>query len=44
MSGSIETPSDISGIIYVDDANWQVDIAKEMLAAGYEIDFNRLLK
>jgi predicted nucleotide-binding protein len=44
MAGSIETPSDISGIVYVDDSNWQVDIAKEMMAAGYEIDFNRLLR
>lgn len=44
MGGRIEIPSDISGVVYVDDKNWQVEIAKEMLAAGYEIDFNRLLK
>jgi len=44
MGGTVETPSDISGIVYVDDVNWQIDIAKEMLGAGYQVDFNRLLK
>ncbi|MBH1460859.1 nucleotide-binding protein [Stenotrophomonas sp. GD03993] len=43
VSGKVELPSDISGVVYVDDANWQVDIAKEMRAAGYSIDFNKLL-
>lgn len=44
MAGSIEIPSDISGVVYVEDSNWQVGIAREMLAAGYDIDFNRLLR
>ena len=44
MSGNVETPSDISGFVYVNDVNWQIDIAKEMVGAGYEVDFNRLLK
>lgn len=44
MGGTVETPSDISGIVYVDDANWQFEIAREMLGAGYEVDFKRLLK
>jgi hypothetical protein len=44
MGGRVEIPSDISGVVYVDDTNWQVEVAKEMLAAGYEIDFNRVLK
>jgi predicted nucleotide-binding protein len=43
MGGKVETPSDISGIVYVDDANWEINIAKEMRAAGYKVDFNRLL-
>ena len=43
VSGRMELPSDISGIVYVDDANWQIEIAKEMKAAGYAIDFNRLV-
>lgn len=44
MGGNLEIPSDIRGVVYVDDSNWQVDIAKEMLAVGYDIDFNRLLR
>ena len=43
VSGRIELPSDISGMVYVDDASWREEIAKEMLAAGYGIDFNKLL-
>ena len=43
VSGRMELPSDISGIVYVDDANWQIEIAKEMKAAGYKIDFNKLV-
>jgi len=44
MSGSIETPSDISGVVYVDNKNWQFEIAREMSAVGYRIDLNRLLQ
>lgn len=43
VSGEVELPSDISGVVYVDDTNWQVEIAKEMKAAGYQVDFNKLL-
>jgi len=43
VSGKLELPSDISGVVYVDDSNWQIDIAKEMKAAGYVIDFNKLV-
>lgn len=43
VSGKLDLPSDISGVVYVDDKNWELDIAKEMKAAGYQIDFNRLL-
>lgn len=43
VSGSVELPSDISGMVYADDDNWQIEIAKEMKAAGYAIDFNMLV-
>lgn len=43
VSGRVELPSDISGIVYVDDTNWQFEIAKEMKAAGYAVDFNLLV-
>jgi predicted nucleotide-binding protein len=42
VEGNVELPNDISGIVYVSDSDWQIDIAKEMNAAGYEIDFNKL--
>jgi hypothetical protein len=32
-----------SGIVYVDDTNWQIDIAKEMKSVGYSIDFNKII-
>ena len=43
VEGAIELPNDISGIVYINDKDWKIDIAKEMKAAGYEIDFNKLL-
>lgn len=44
VEGNVELPNDISGIVYVSDKDWQIDIAKEMSDAGYEIDFNKLYK
>lgn len=41
--GDLEMPSDVSGIVYVADTNWQIDVAKEMKHAGYIIDFNKLM-
>ena len=43
VSGDIELPNDISGMVYLSDDQWQVDIAKEMKAAGYSVDFNAIL-
>lgn len=43
VEGAIELPNDISGIVYINDKDWQLDIAKEMKAAGYNIDFNKLI-
>jgi predicted nucleotide-binding protein len=43
VEGEIELPNDISGIVYINDKDWQLDIAKEMKAAGYDIDFNKLM-
>lgn len=41
--GDVEMPSDISGVVYVSDTNWQITIAKEMKQAGYAVDFNKLM-
>jgi len=43
VSGRVELPSDISGIVYVDDTNWQIEIAKEMKSVGYSVDFNKII-
>lgn len=43
VAGKIELPSDISGVVYIEDTNWRIEIAKEMKAAGYNVDFNRLV-
>lgn len=43
MTEKIEIPSDVSGIVYVSDTDWQINIAKEMKHAGYKIDFNKLV-
>lgn len=42
----VEIPSDLSGIVYIqldESKRWQFDIAKEMKAAGLNIDLNKLL-
>lgn len=43
MGGRVEIPSDISGVVYVENANWQLEIGKEMAAAGYKVDFNKVI-
>lgn len=43
--GGIEMPSDYVGTVYInwDDGNaWKVELAKELRAAGYEADLNRI--
>jgi len=45
IKGDLETPSDIDGIVYVpfdDRGAWMVAVSKEMRAAGYAVDMNRL--
>lgn len=45
VKGSIETPGDISGVVYTamdDQEAWHLKLAKELRAAGYNIDLNKL--
>jgi predicted nucleotide-binding protein len=47
VAGDLETPSDISGVLYVpwDEAGaWKQRVAHEMLAAGLPVDMNRLVR
>ena len=43
----VELPSDMDGVLWtlIDDAGaWQMKLAKELAAAGFDIDLNKLLK
>lgn len=45
VKGAIETPNDISGVVYVsmDSADaWKYTIAKELKKAGYAVDMNKI--
>lgn len=38
----IEMPSALSGIVYTDSTNWEINLLKELKEMGYTIDFNKL--
>lgn len=40
----VEMPSDLSGVVYSNTANWEVELLQELEAMGYAIDFNRQFK
>ena len=45
VKGEIETPNDISGVVYIkmDEENaWHMKIAKELRNSGYKVDMNKL--
>ena len=45
-TNGVELPSDLYGLLYteIDSAeNWKIKIAKELKAAGYEIDVNKII-
>jgi predicted nucleotide-binding protein len=45
VKGNIETPSDISGVVYTpmdDNDGWHLKLACELKASGYTIDMNML--
>lgn len=39
----VEMPSDLSGVVYTNTANWQFELLKELNAMGYKVDMNKLL-
>lgn len=46
VKGIVETPSDFDGVLYIgiDDAGmWKFAVAKELIAAGYQVDLNKVL-
>ena len=45
VDSDVEFPGDMSGIVYVsfdDKGAWQITVAKEMKAAGLDVDLNKL--
>ena len=38
----IEMPSDLSGVVYTNTSNWQVDLLRDLKAMGYTVDLNKL--
>lgn len=46
VKGNIETPNDISGIVYIsldEHGAWKIALAKELRASGYTIDMNKVI-
>ncbi len=46
VKGNIERPSDFDGVVYIDlDAadGWKQKLGKELRAAGFEIDWNKVM-
>lgn len=46
VKGDIETPNDISGVVYIPFDNlgaWHLALAKEMRSSGYTIDMNKIV-
>ncbi|XOD92424.1 TIR domain-containing protein [Klebsiella variicola] len=43
VSGTLELPSDIQGVVYINDKNWQLEVAREIKSAVYDIDMNKVL-
>ena len=39
---NIEMPSDLSGVVYTDSANWAINLLKELKEMGYTVDLNKL--
>ncbi|MDH5217474.1 MAG: nucleotide-binding protein [Gammaproteobacteria bacterium] len=45
VKGEVETPSDITGIVYtsMDNTHWQIELANELRDAGYAVDMNKAI-
>jgi predicted nucleotide-binding protein len=46
VKGDIELPSDYDGVVYIsmDEDEWRTKLAKELEAADYDIDWNKVMK
>ena len=47
VRGDVELPSDFDGVVYIrfeDNDSWKLHLGRELQAAGYEVDWNRVMK
>ena len=45
IAGDVELPSDYEGVVYIRlDADWRAQLARELQAASYEIDWNKVMR
>jgi predicted nucleotide-binding protein len=46
IKGNVEPPSDFEGVVYInlDDTGWKQELAKELEAAGFEVDWNKVMR
>jgi predicted nucleotide-binding protein len=46
IKGDVERPSDLEGVVYInlDDSGWKQELAQELDAAGFEIDWNKVMR
>ena len=44
VSAEVERPSDFDGVVYIRlEGEWRLPLCRELRAAGYEVDFNKVL-
>jgi predicted nucleotide-binding protein len=45
VKGDIERPSDFDGVVYIslDGGDWRMALARELKAAGYSVDWNKVM-
>lgn len=45
IKGDVERPSDFEGVLYIpmDRGDWRLELGRELKAAGYTIDWNRIM-
>jgi predicted nucleotide-binding protein len=46
VKGEVERPSDFEGVVYIqlDSGSWKADLARELEAADYHIDWNKAMR
>jgi predicted nucleotide-binding protein len=46
VEGDVELPSDFDGVVYIslDTADWQKQLGIELQAAGYQFDWNAVMR